>query len=62
MKLKDIQECISDLKDVHYQLHSHILARPKYNDWTGKTIGDCLENAIKKLQKAEVKKLNKTKQ
>jgi hypothetical protein len=61
MKLNDIQDCLCDLYDVHNQLPSNILARPKDNDGTETTIADCLENVIEKLQQAEVKKINKDK-
>jgi len=62
MKLKDIQFCLDNLKDIYDNISTSELHTPikggSYNTIESyTTIGDCLDNVIEKLQQQEARKI-----
>lgn len=53
MKLDDIQSALFDAYDIRNALSDKMKNRPKDNDGTDITIGDCLDDIISTLESLE---------
>jgi len=54
MKTAEITSALLDAYDIRNAIPAHIKHRPKDNDGTDTTIGDCLDAIIELLEKLDV--------